>query len=86
MSVANVQQSASYYAPLLRARIVRALKALRSKHSINELALLMGSREASRTFLRRKDIEAALAPAGKVVKDAVRQGGRIGAEKVNKAL
>lgn len=82
----NVNQSADYFEPLLRGRVVRAMKQLRDQVSINDLAMAMGNARQATALVTAKAIREALAPTAKVMKDAVRQGGRIGAEKVRKAV
>lgn len=79
---AAVHKAADYYEPLIRARIVRALKSVRKSVSINDLAMAMGNAKQAASLLPRKTIENALAPAAKVVHDARMQGGKIGAAKV----
>lgn len=83
---AAIHKAADYYEPLLRARIVRALKAIRAGVSINALAMSMGNATQAGDMIPRKKIEAALASASNVIKDAVGQGGKIGAAKVVKLL
>lgn len=85
MSVA-VHKAADYYEPLFRARVMRAMKAVRAAVSINHLAMSMGNAHQAASAVPRKEIEAALQPASRVITDAFNQGGKIGAEKVKKVL
>lgn len=81
---AAVHKAADYYEPLLRVRIVRAMKAIRASVSINDLAMSMGNAKQAAQLVPVAKLKVALAPAAKVVRDAVRQGGKIAAERVRK--
>lgn len=83
---AAIHKAADYYEPLLRARLVRAFKLIRSGVSINALAMSMGNVRQAGDLIPRKKIEAAFAPAARVVYDAVGQGGKIGAAKIDRML
>lgn len=76
----DVHKAAAYYEPLFRARVKRALKQLQSSVSVDELARAI--RMSDTHPITRETIMKALGPAANVVRDATRQGGIIGAEKV----
>lgn len=60
------------------------MKALQRKVSINALAMAMGNVDQAAALLSKRDIEIALGPVTKVVKDAVRRGGKLGAVRVRR--
>lgn len=76
-----IHRAANYYEPLFRARFVRAMKALRASIRIQDIALAIAHKNPHLLTLQITD---KLAPASLVVRDAVNQGGKIGAEKVRK--
>jgi hypothetical protein len=77
-----IHKAADYYEPLFRARLKRAMKSLRASVSIGELAAAISQRRPE--VIPAARIRKALEPAAKVVRDAVRQGGKLGALQVNK--
>lgn len=78
-----IHKAADYYEPLMRTKIVKGLRALRTRVTIQHIVAAM---QSGAPILPRKQVEAALAPAAKVVRDAVNQGGKLGAMHVNKAI
>jgi hypothetical protein len=78
----ELHKSADYYEPLFRARFVRAMKALQKRTSINHLAMVMANKRQAKAIIPKAQIQLALVPAAKVIKDAVMQGGKIGAKRV----
>jgi hypothetical protein len=76
----DVHKAADYFEPKLRMAIVRAMRMLRQQVTVADLARAIMLRESHP--ISRKTIELALQPAKKIVSDALRQGGRIGAAKV----
>lgn len=76
-----VHTAADYYEPLMRARFVRAMKALRKTVSVDDIARAIRLRQPN--FIPRAAIEKALAPCANVVRDAVMRGGQLGAERVS---
>lgn len=75
-----VHASADYYEPLFRARFVRAMKLLQAQTSINSLAMSMGNVRQATDLIPRSAITKALEPTKKVIRDAYRRGGRLGAD------
>jgi hypothetical protein len=80
--VNEVHKVAAYYEPLFRARVARAMRRLRSRVTLEQLvrAIRLGDTHP----IPQATIKTLLEPAAQVIRDAVRQGGRIGAEKVRK--
>lgn len=78
---AAIHKAADYYEPLLRVRVKAALKALRASITVNEIAIAIAHKSPG--VLTTKRGQALMAPAMKVVRDAVRQGGIIGAGKIH---
>lgn len=76
----EVHVAADYYEPLFRARFVRAMKALRKSISVEDIARAIRLKQP--TVVPRSTLEKALAPCANVVRDAVRRGGQIGANRV----
>lgn len=81
-----VHRSADYYEPLFRARFVRSMKALRQTVSRTAIQMAVARQRAVKDVIPRSDIIKALAPAEKVLRDAFRRGGQLGAEHVKKTL
>lgn len=79
----EVHKAADYYEPLMRSKITAGLKALRKKITLQHIVASMQSRAA---VIPRKQIEDALQPAAKVIRDAVMHGGKLGEAKVNEVL
>lgn len=77
---AAIHKAADYYEPLLRTRIARAMKLLRKQVTVTDIALAIQMRHTK--LFETRAIMKALLPAAKVVRDAVRQGGKLGAERV----
>lgn len=77
-----VHKAADYYEPLLRARFVRAMKALRATITVEDIARAIQLRQT--TVVPRSTIEKVLAKCANVVRDAVMQGGKLGADRVRK--
>lgn len=77
-----IHKAADYYEPLFRANFVRAIKRMRSSLTIASLARAIQQRHPQ--VLSRQVIQQALAPAEKIVRDAVRRGGQLGAERLRK--
>lgn len=78
--MANIHKAADYFEPLLRVRIVRALKALRASVRVKDITIALSHKAPALVVLHvnAKDF----APAIKVVRDAIRQGGKLGAAQV----
>lgn len=76
-----VHKSADYYEPRLRVALARAMKQLRKQVSVHDIAVAISMRHTR--FLETAAIKRALEPAAKIIRDAVRQGGKLGAERVN---
>lgn len=80
---AAVHNAANYYEPLMRVKIVRAIKALRKTLTLQHMVTSMQSGGA---IVPRKQLEQALQPAAKVMRDAFNHGGKVGATRVNEVL
>lgn len=77
-----VHKAADYYEPLLRARFVRAMKALRATITVAEIARAIQLRQT--VVVPRATIDKTMAKCANVVHDAVLHGGTLGAERVRK--
>jgi hypothetical protein len=78
-----IHAAADYYEPLFRARFVKAMKTLQKQVSITHLAMAMGNHRQATALVTTKMLTDALQPAAKVIKDAVNQGGKLGAKELN---
>ena len=79
-----VHASADYYEPLLRARFVRAMKAVQRQTPINSLALSMANARQAKNTIPKAVLEQALEPLKKVIRDAYMRGGKLGADHLRK--
>lgn len=80
---AAVHKAADYYEPLMRSKFVIGIKALRKRITLQHIVLAM---QTKTPIVQRKQLEEALAPAAKVIRDAVMYGGKLGEVKVNEVL
>lgn len=78
-----VHAAADHYEAHLRARFVRAAKALRASVRINDLAMALGNPKQALALLPTTRIREALAPVATTAKDAVLKGGQLGAAHLN---
>lgn len=80
----SLHKAADYFEPLIQVRFRKAMQALRKKVSINALAMSMGNVNQAKSVVTRKLIETELQPLRRILHDAFRKGGRVGADVVNK--
>jgi hypothetical protein len=80
-----IHQAADYYEAQLRARFVRAAKALRASVSINDLAMALGNPKQALALLPKTKVRTALAPVSTIWTQAFVKGGTLGATQLNKA-
>lgn len=76
--------AADYYEPLLRAKFVRGMKALKNRVSTDAIARAIAAGQKNKRVLPDGAVDDALKDTSKVVKDAFNHGGKLAAEVVNK--
>lgn len=82
-----LHSSADYFEPLFRAAFVRAMKKVQKSTSINQVALSMATTGARTEVVPRKVIEDAVRPfVTKIIRDAMRRGGKLGAQHLTNLL
>jgi hypothetical protein len=78
--MADIKPAADYFAPHLRVAIAKAMRQLRKRVSVQDIAHAIMTHRTQ--LVPTEEIKKALAPAVKVRRDAFRRGGQIGAAKV----
>lgn len=85
--IETLHASADYFEPLFRVALVKVMKQLQKQSSINRLAMAMANTGTRAEAIPRKAIQDLLQPViTKIVRDAVRRGGKLGAAHVQELL